>query len=141
MPPTGRFLLTAGALAAGAVTAQRLTAARRTRDREAGRRHVVTVNRPFAEMGAGPLPGPLAALGDGVEVERHPAPGGRGTELAARSRSAAVSAGDLRRALRESRAELEVGYVPRPGGPTTEPTPLNKALRAVTARGRQGGLL
>ncbi|GAA3338069.1 hypothetical protein GCM10020358_16810 [Amorphoplanes nipponensis] len=52
-----------------------------------------------------------------------------------------MSAEDIRRALRESRALLEVGYVPTPGGPTTEPTLLNKALRAATARGRRGGLL
>jgi len=58
------------------VTAQRIAAAHKTRDREAGRRHVITVNRPFDEIGAGGLPGPLAALGDAVEVDRHPAPDG-----------------------------------------------------------------
>jgi hypothetical protein len=141
MRPTGRVLLTAGAAAVAAVTTQRLVAARRSAGRETGRRHVITVNRLFDEIGEGPLPDPLAALGAGVEVERHPAPGGRGTEIAVRARSGAVSAGDLRRALRESRSVLELGYVLRPGGPTTEPTPLNKPLRAATAHGREGGLL
>jgi hypothetical protein len=141
MRPTGRILLTAGAATAGAVTAQRIAAARRTRHRESARRHVITVNRPFDEIGEGPLPGPLAGLGDAVEVERHPAPGGRGTEIAARARSGAVAAGDIRRALRESRSELEVGYVLLPGGPTTRPSLLNKPLRAATAHGREGGLL
>jgi hypothetical protein len=141
MRPTRKILLTAGAAAAGAVAAQRIVAARRTPDRDAGRRHVITVNRQFDEIGDGPLPGPLAALADGIEVERRPAPGGRGTEIAARPRSGAVSGGDLRRALREARSELEVGYVLLPGGPTTEPTPLNKPLRAATAHGREGGLL
>jgi hypothetical protein len=141
MRPTGKVMLTAGAAAAAAVTAQRIVAARRSGDPEAGRRHVITVNRLFDEIGEDPLPGPLAALGAGLEVERHPAPGGRGTEIAARARSGAVSAGDIRRALRESRSLLEVGYVLRPGGPTTEPTVLNKPLRAATAHGREGGLL
>jgi hypothetical protein len=141
MRPTGRILLTAGAAAAGAVTAQRIVAARRSSGADDGRRHVITVNRPFDEVGEGPLPGPLAALGGGIEVGRRPAPGGRGTEIAARARSGAVAAGEIRRALRESRSELEVGYVLRPGGPTTEPTALNKPLRAATAHGREGGLL
>ena len=143
MPTTRQVLLTTGAGAAvvGAVAARRLVAARRASDPAAARRHVITVNRQFDEIGEGPLPGPLAALADGIAVERRPAPGGRGTEVAARARSGAVSAGDIRRALRESRSELEVGYVLRPGGPTTEPGPLNKPLRAATARGREGGLL
>ena len=141
MRPTGKLLLTAGAAAAGAVTAQRIAAARRSRNQESARRHVITVNRQFDEIGEGPLPGPLAGLGDAVEVDRHPAPGGRGTEIAARARSGGVSAGDIRRALRESRAELEVGYVLLPGGPTARPTVLNRPLRAATAHGREGGLL
>jgi len=140
MRPTG-ILLTAGAAAAGAVTATRIAAARRARHADAARRHVITVNRPFAEIGDDALPAPLAGLGDAVEVRRQPAPGGRGTEIAVRARSAGVSAGDIRRALREARSELEVGYVLLPGVATTRPTPLNKPLRKVTAHGREGGLL
>jgi hypothetical protein len=141
MRSTGKALLTAGAAAAGAVAATRIVAARRSRGRDDKRPHVITVNRPFSEIGKAGLPAPLAALGEAVEIQRHPAPGGRGTEIAARARSGGVSAGDIRRALREARSELEVGYVLAPGGPTTRPTPLNKALRAATAHGREGGLL
>jgi hypothetical protein len=140
MRPTG-ILLTAGAAAAGAVTVRRIFVARRARREDAARRHVLTVNRPFAEVGDGALPAPLARLGDAVEVRRQPAPGAWGTEIAVRARSAGVSAGDIRRALREARSELEVGYVLLPGVATTRPTPLNKPLRKATAHGREGGLL
>ncbi|WP_212993307.1 hypothetical protein [Actinoplanes auranticolor] len=138
---SGKALLTAGAAAAGAVTATRIAAARRSSTQAAGRRHVITVNRAFDEAGTGRLPAPLAELGEAVEIRRQPAPGGRGTEISARARSGKVSDGDIRRALREARSELEVGYVLLPGGPTTEPTPLNKPLREATAHGREGGLL
>ena len=37
-------------------------------------------------MPNGQVPGPLAALGDLVEVQVRPAPGGKGSELAARLR-------------------------------------------------------
>lgn len=47
--------------------------------------HVVTVNRPPEEVSSeGRLPDPLAELGDKIEVQTRPAPGDRGTELAAR---------------------------------------------------------
>ena len=142
MRTTGRVLLAAGVAAAGAVTATRVVAARRHADHDEARRwHVVTVNRSFDEIGTTTLPDPLTALGEDVEIQRHPAPGGRGTEIGVRPRSGEVSAGDIRRALREARSELEVGYVLRPGGPTTEPTLLNKPLREATAHGREGGLL
>jgi hypothetical protein len=138
---SGKALVTAGAAAAGAVTASRIVVARRNKDQAAGRRHVITVNRAFDEAGTGSLPTPLAALGEAVEIRRQPAPGGRGTEFSARARSGKVSDGEIRRALREARSELEIGYVLLPGGPTTRPTPLNKPLREATAHGREGGLL
>jgi len=142
MRPTGKVLLSAGAAAAGAVTATSIVAARRRRaGGDDGRWHVITVNRQFDEIGEGPLPDLLTALGAGAEIQRHPAPGGRGTEIAVRARSGAVPAGAIRRALREARSELEVGYVLLPGGPTTRPTLLNKPLREATAHGREGGLL
>jgi hypothetical protein len=143
MRPTGRILLTAGAAAAGAVTAQRIVAARRSPGADDGRRHVITVNRPFDEVGEGPLPGPLAALGGGIEVGRRPAPGGRGTEIAVSiPEGAKVTSGDVRRALRETRSLLEVGDVLLPyGPPTTKATLLNRPLRTATRHGREGGLL
>src|SRR5258707_10776512 len=49
--------------------------------------HAVTVNLPAERLSpGGPLPAELADLGDRVEVRILVAPGGRGTELAARLR-------------------------------------------------------
>ncbi|MFC8874644.1 MULTISPECIES: alcohol dehydrogenase catalytic domain-containing protein [Streptomyces] len=86
--------------------------------------HTVTINRPPDEVSAnGRLPEPLAKLGDKIEVQVRPAPGDRGTEVAARLREpvpfgpggAAARLkgqdprGSVRRALRDSRALLESG--------------------------------
>jgi len=95
---------------------------------------VVTIQATAEEIApAGQLPPPLAALHDFVEVELRTAPGGRGTELAARlqpppratSTEAGERAGDearqqLRLALRQVKQLVEVGEVlvaePRPEG-------------------------
>jgi hypothetical protein len=129
-----------GAVAVSGIAAYRLRATQRARRRPIsfGRWHVVTVFRPLDEVAVS-LPDRLAA--PGVEVELRPAPGDRGTEIHARAVDGAVSDADLRRDLRESRSLLEVGEVLRPGGPTTEPTVLNRALRAATRHGREEGLL
>jgi hypothetical protein len=102
--------------------------------------HAVTVARPMDYVAAH-LPAGLTGLGDGIHVELLPAPAGRGTEIHVRRRSDAVSDGDIRRALRTGRSLLEVGDVLRPGVATTTPTVFNRGLRAVTARGRERGLL
>jgi hypothetical protein len=140
-----RGLLVSAATAAGAAAAKRVLGGRAQRRRQssAGRRHVLTVFRPMAEItSAGTLPQPLARLGDAVEVNLRPAPGDRGTEISVRALTADVDDRAVRRALRESRSLLEVGYVLHPDAPaTTEPTPLNKPLRAATRHGREGGLL
>jgi hypothetical protein len=47
----------------------------------------------------------------------------------------------VRRALRETKSLLETGEVLQPDAPTTKPSLLNKPLRAVTAHGREEGLL
>ncbi|HEX8631518.1 MAG TPA: hypothetical protein VF755_25445 [Catenuloplanes sp.] len=153
----------------GGVAARRALAARRTgsgSDTGAGgaggpenesRWHVLTVNRPRDEVAPdGRLPGPLAELGDAVEVRLSPAPGGRGTEIAARPRDGAPSGvraaasrltGDdsrraVRRALRESRQLLETGEILSPDQPsTTRPTLLNRPLRFATLHGKEEGLL
>lgn len=135
----------AGAALAGGVAAVRLILARQQRRRPASadgghRWHVLTAYRPFDDVD-GNLPDVLAGRRDELEVQLRPAPGDRGTEIAARATGPAVTDDDVRRALREARSLLEVGEVLRPGGPTTEPTPLNRPLRAVTARGREKGLL
>jgi hypothetical protein len=117
------------------------------------------VNKPAAEVAPdGNLPEPLAALGDRVEVRITPAPDGKGTEIAARLRApepagpAAMPgrlAGrdprqDVRSALRESKALIEVGEVlrmdPRPAGERTR-APGGKLLDAVTKRARAEGML
>ena len=82
--------------------------------RAARRWRAVTVLRDPADVSAG-LPAPLAALGDRIEVRVTPAPGDRGTELAARFRGTPTQdeVGDLRAALREAKAQLEVGQALR----------------------------
>jgi hypothetical protein len=116
--------------------------------------HSVTVNRPPGELGE--LPEPLAELGDAIEVRTRPAPGGRGTELAARVRAdvpagpgaaAAKLAGTdpvrhLRRALQEAKQYAEIGEVLLPDRPpTTRPTVTSKPLDYATSHGREEGRL
>jgi hypothetical protein len=138
-------LLVAASTAAGAATVKRVLSGRAERRRQssAGRRHVLTVFRPMEEItAAGGLPEPLARLGDAVAVDLRSAPGDRGTEISVRALTADVDDRAVRRALRESRSLLEIGYVLHPDAPaTTEPTPLNKPLRAATRHGREEGLL
>jgi hypothetical protein len=132
------------AAAGGAVAARRVLPARRGGS-PPPRWHAITVNRPLGEVApGGRLPGPLSELGDAVEVRLRPAPGDRGTEVAARLRDAGAGpgAGDVRRALRESRSLLETGEILLPDAPgTTQRTPLNRVLEHVTTHGREEGLL
>lgn len=100
-----------------------------------GRWQTVTVRGTPAEvLPAGRLPEPLARLGAGVQVRVRPAPGGRGTELAARTPDgvftglAAHLVGDdpdqvLRRALREVRQVAETGEPLRPDRPRQRAAP------------------
>jgi hypothetical protein len=139
MRPLTRAVLATAVTAALGGTTYRIVAKRRSGTTQAGgRRHVITVYRPLAEV-AEALP--LTALQGAIEVQLRPAPADRGTEISARALDGTVSDGDLRRLLRESRSLLEVGDVLKPGGPTTTPTLLNRPLRAATRHGREGGLL
>ena len=147
------------AVAATAVTVvvRRLTRAKGV-DRLAGsardRWHSVTVFREPEQLGQ--LPAPLDELGATVEVRIRPAPGGRGTELAARLAepvpggvaALAAKARDkdpvrrLRRALREARSLAELGEVLLPDAPsTTKPTPTGAPLAYATLHGREEGRL
>jgi hypothetical protein len=104
--------------------------------------HSVTVNRTPEEVGS--LPGPLAELGTVIEVRVRPAPGDRGTELAARVVEAAdrETVGRLRRALREAKQLAEIGEVVRPDSPpTTDRTLVSRPLAWVTRHGREEGRL
>ena len=119
----------------------------------------VTINRSQEEvMPAGRVPGPLAALGDLVEVQVRPAPGDKGTELAARLRvpeptgpRAALAAfgGDdprqqVRSALRQAKHLIEVGEVlrvdPAPHGHRPA-TPGGALVEAATRRAGGEGVL
>ena len=145
---------------AGVLVVRRMTtrqvgdgAARVARDRW----HSVTVNRPPEEVAPeGRLPEPLAGLGDAVEVRLRPAPGGRGTELAARLRDGAPAgpgaavariAGkdprqEVRAALRQSKQLLETGEVLSPDEPpTTRRTLRSLPLELATRRARGEGRL
>jgi hypothetical protein len=154
-----RVVVLAG-VGAGVLVVRRITmgqagngAPRGTRDRW----HTVTINRPPGEVTPdGRLPEPLAELGDAVEVQVSPAPGGRGTELAARLREgaptglravAARATGSdprqrLRAALRQARQLCETGEVlkaDRP--PTTRRTLRGLPLELATRRAQEEGRL
>jgi hypothetical protein len=108
----------------------------------------VTVNVGIDKLSEDP-PGPLAALGDAIEVRISPAPADKGTELAARLTGDGRGRIDgeepleaLRRALRETKQLLEVGWVLSPDeNTTTRPTPLNAPLRSATSHARGEGRL
>lgn len=106
--------------------------------------HSVTVNCEPERLGA--LPPPLDQLGFEIEVRVRPAPGDRGTELAARVADPAKVERDtvrhLRAALREARALAEIGEVPLPDSPpSTKRTLLSRPLEAATRHGREEGRL
>jgi hypothetical protein len=107
-------------------------------------------------MPDGQIPGPLARLGDLVEVEVVAAPGNKGSELRARVRSpkageSAVgrligqdSRQQVRSALREAKQLIETGEVlrvdPVPHGKRT-PTPTGWLVELATKRAPGAGVL
>ena len=108
---------------------------------------VVTVNRPISDLEV--LPGPLAALGDAVEVRLVPAPTDRGTEIHARLTGSGRDTfrgqqplEALRSALRQAKQVAEVGYLLEADlNTTSKPTPPNEPLRHATRHaGGQGRL-
>ena len=118
---------------------------------------VVSIYREPSDIDVTALPAPLAAYGDRIETRVRPAPGGKGTELAARlvQRSSGRSSAparltgsdpqaDLRSALREAKQLIEVGEVlvvdPAPHGKRNA-TPVGAALEAATKRAPKGGVL
>ncbi|SBT45587.1 hypothetical protein [Micromonospora auratinigra] len=133
MGRTGR-LTVAGLVAAAGAGAARLVVRRRERpqgatgtDPRPGRAQVVTVaGRPDEVLPRGRWPEPLRPLDGAVQLSARPAPGGRGTELAARPLGghaelpgmAAHLVGDdpgryLRQLLREAKQLVETGEVLR----------------------------
>jgi hypothetical protein len=104
-----------------------------------GRRtHVVTVNLPMDRVApGGEPPAGLRDLPD-VSVDVRPAPGDKGTELAVTGEDHDA----IRKALRDTKALLEVGEVVQPAAEgSAEPTLLNAPLRAATAHAKEGGRL
>lgn len=142
-----------GLVAAGAAVVARLRRVT-TGQSAAGsaRELVVTVHRPLEELQDRALPEQLLALGDDVELELRPAPGDKGTEIAARIRTpqpsgaAAVAArvqGDdprqaVRRALREAKSVIETGEVLEAQRARTTERTLPGALLDLVTR-RSGG--
>ena len=116
---------------------------------------VVTVFVEPSEVDMAKLPEPLAEFGERFEVRVRSAPGGKGTELAARLRDrrpsgSAVSrlAGgdsqaDLRCALRRAKQLIEVGEVltvdPAPHGERSA-TPGGALLEGLTKAAPRGGV-
>jgi hypothetical protein len=114
----------------------------------------VSVFREPSEIDTAALP-PLAEFGERIEVRVRPAPGGKGTELAARlreqvPRSTALSRlsgndpqSDLRSALRRAKQLIEVGEVlavdPAPHGQRTA-TPGGALLESWTKVAHKGGV-
>ena len=119
------------------VTDDPRTAARRWR--------VVTVLTDHEQLRTA-TPAPLAAFGERLELRVSPAPGDRGAELAARFRGPVTDdeIGELRAALRESKALLEVGEVlrvdPQPHG-HRKPTPQGAAIEGMAERAPREGVL
>ena len=156
--------VTVVAVVGGRLLVRQLRAARQPAmaDGGKGRRRdtrwlAVTVDgEPDQVAPGGQLPEPLAALGDRIEVRVRPAPGGKGTELAARLRdrpSSGTALGrlngsdpqaDLRSALRRAKQLIEVGEVlaadPIPHGERTA-TPAGLVLESVTRRADREGVL
>ncbi|MFB4297521.1 hypothetical protein [Actinomadura sp. NTSP31] len=143
-------MVTAGAVA-GAV--RRLRSRPASRGVESGRWLAVTVNRPPGEFDRGGVPDPLARLGDHIEIRTAAAPGGKGTELAARPREAngtgtlaRLTGRDprqqVRQALREAKSLAETGEVMRPDAPpTTRPTVGGRLMGLATRRAGGEGRL
>jgi len=156
----------AAALAAGGAAVvlvrqlrQRATAGAGPAAEPRSRWRAVTINRsPEEVMPDNRVPGPLAELGDLVEVEVRAAPGGKGSELRARLRSsepagagsaAARLSGDdprqqVRSALREAKQLIEVGEVlrvdPTPHGRRSS-NPLGAVVNLATERSAGEGVL
>src|SRR4051812_15713510 len=139
----GRIALLAG-IGAGAVAAGRWVGRARAvghDDRAAECWLAVTVNMAPDRITPDALPEPLAGLGDRVEVRISPAPGDRGTELAARPRGG-LPPQPVRLALRQAKSLLETGEVVRPSEPgSAHPGPAGRVLAAVAQRSAGEGRL
>jgi hypothetical protein len=146
-------ILLAGIATAGVVAQKAAHVVDRHIEQDQNRWRAVTIGRSQEEIApGGSLPRPLAALADRIEVQFRHAPGGRGTEVAARlvrgssSRGArgSESLAELRSALRETKELAEVGEVmighPRPHGKRVA-TAMGTLLDAAEDRAEGEGVL
>ncbi|MEV7040701.1 hypothetical protein [Amycolatopsis sp. NPDC051061] len=145
-----------GALAVAGIAVSTAAARRKSAD-QPNRWLGVTVNLPPDQVESDPrLRDAFAALAEEAETRVRPAPGGRGTELAARplepaptglSGAAKRLAGrdprqPVRSALRDIKSVLETGEVIRPDAPTTgHSTPGGALVRLATRRAGGEGRL
>ena len=150
-----KWLRTGAALgtAAGAAAAAGAVRKRRTAPEEPSRWLAVTVlAEPDAVTSDPRFADAFAGFGDEVETMVSAAPGGRGTEIAARPRhpsggAVARLAGndprqEVRRVLRDVKSVLETGEVIRTDPPTTgRKTPGGALVRLVTRRAGGEGRL
>ncbi|MFF8032874.1 MULTISPECIES: hypothetical protein [unclassified Streptomyces] len=152
-----KALWTVPVAVAGAAVVRRARSGGPADDRAGDRWLTVTVNRPMTDvMPDGKPPAPLRRLEDRIDVRVRPAPGDRGTELAARLKEppSALSSSpparlagrdprqEVRAALRDAKAVLEAGEVLRPDTPpTTRPTPGGKLVGLLGRRSGGEGVL
>lgn len=134
--------------AAGAVGALRgLVGSADPRPDGSGRWLVVTVYRkPEDVQTQVEGSGSLSRMRGEIDLTVRPAPGHKGTELAARPTAPGGGSVDMRRqlraALREMKSILECGEVVEPSRPgSSHPGPAGQLLRAVTARAMGEGRL
>jgi hypothetical protein len=135
-----------GVLTGAGAIGRRLSA--RLKHRGGGDRWAtVTVLRPVAEVEESEALAPLKALGSAVEISAREAPGGRGTELAARwspGMEKGRSTDELRRLVREAKQVLEAGELlvatPRPEG-ARPPTLGGRFVDAAERRAEGTGVL
>ncbi|MDB5185706.1 MAG: hypothetical protein JWL85_229 [Candidatus Saccharibacteria bacterium] len=142
-----KTLLFGGLLIAGGATVavrSKIAAERKTMF-DAQRWHVITVNRPASEIaGTADLPAPLLSLGEMIEIEIRPAPGDKGTEIAARL--IAIEADEdpktalrkLRKALRDTQWLIETGEVLSPDKPPSTRTTLTSLPIEIATRRAKG---
>lgn len=129
----------------------RAFARRRTAEDDTSRWLTVTVHAEPDAVAADPrISDAFAGLDEEVETRIAAAPGGRGTEVAARVRRGSVTARvtghdprqDVRHVLRDVKSLLETGEVLRPDPPTTgKPTPGGALVRLLTRRAGGEGRL
>jgi hypothetical protein len=149
--------MAAGAAGAAAVLKKVVGDGHLAADKRTDRWLVVTINATQEEVApGGRLPGPIAELGDTVQTDIRPAPGDKGTELAARPRTpppagaaqvaARVTGNDprqpVRLALRQAKSIIETGEVLEPDRQTTTKRTLtNLPLELAIKRARGEGVL